>query len=231
MQRLPCVLLSVLALSPGPAAQIHAQAPADTAQYAVTYVSVMPSAKAPLVAAFRQYRDTSRKQEGYLRFELFEQVGRPGHFAIVETWKDQPAFDAHGKAAHAKQFRDALQPIRVTGYDERPYKNFSVAPATGAGSGDAIHVVTHLDTIGGPQGGGPDLARKMAEASRGEPGCLRFDMLQGTMRANHFTILETWANQRAYDAHLAAAHTKQYREVVQPVTGSPLDERVYKAVE
>ena len=114
-----------------------------------------------------------------MRAELFEQVGRPGNYVLVEAWKDPQAFDAHLNTAHAKQFRDTLQPLRVTGYDERPYKNFSVAPGTGAPGGDAIHVVTHLDTIGGPQGGGPDLARKMAEASRREPGCLRYDVLQG----------------------------------------------------
>jgi hypothetical protein len=33
------------------------------------------------------------------------------------------------------------------------------------------------------------------------------------------------------DAHAAAAHTRQYRDELQPMTGSPLDERVYKVVE
>jgi quinol monooxygenase YgiN len=51
------------------------------------------------------------------------------------------------------------------------------------------------------------------------------------MRANHFTIVETWRDQQAFDAHVAAAHTRQYRDDVQPLTGSPLDERVYKAIE
>ncbi|HEY6361179.1 MAG TPA: antibiotic biosynthesis monooxygenase [Vicinamibacterales bacterium] len=231
MHCLRYLLLAIVVCAPGVGVQISAQAPVDTAHYAVTYVSVMPTARASAVAAVKQYRDASRKQDGFVRIELFEQVGRPGNYVLVEAWKEPPAFDAHLKGAHAMQFRDTLQPLRVTGYDERPYKNFSVAPATGSASGDAIHVVTHLDTVGGPQGGGPDLARKMAEASRREPGCLRFDVLQGTTRANHFTIVETWADQKAYDAHLSAPHTKQYRETVQPVTGSPLDERVYKAVE
>jgi quinol monooxygenase YgiN len=71
----------------------------------------------------------------------------------------------------------------------------------------------------------------LAEASRKEPGCLRFDVLQHTMRANHFTVVEVWENQKALDAHAAAAHTKQYRGVLQPISGSPLDERVYKTVE
>jgi quinol monooxygenase YgiN len=51
------------------------------------------------------------------------------------------------------------------------------------------------------------------------------------MRANHFTVVESWANQAALDAHAAAAHTRQYRDVLQPMAGSPLDERVYTAVD
>lgn len=231
MHRLPCLLLSIVMLPSSLGVQIHAQAPADTALYAVSYVDVMPSARAATVAALKQYRDTSRKEEGYVRFDLLEQVGRPGHFAVVEMWKDQKAFDAHGMAAHVQQFRDALRPIRLSDYDQRPYKTLSVGPATAAGNGEAIHVLAHVDTVGGPQAGAPGLLTRLAEASRNEQGCLRFDVLQHTMRANHFTVVEIWQNQKALDAHAAAMHTKQYRDVLQPMSGSPLDERVYKAVE
>jgi len=74
-----------------------------------------------------------------------------------------------------------------------------------------------------------EAARKNHEATRQEPGNLRFDVLQHTMRANHFTVIETWRDQAALDAHVTAAHTKQYRDEVLPLTGSPLDERVFKA--
>jgi len=77
-----------------------------------------------MVAALTQSRDTSRKEDGYVRFELLEQVGRSGHVAVVEVWKDQKAFD----------------------YDQRPYKTLTVAPATAAGNGQAIDVVAHVDT-------------------------------------------------------------------------------------
>ncbi len=230
MHRLSSLVLGTLMLALG-TAPTQAQEPADTLHYAVTYVSALPSGSAPVTAAFKQYRDASRKQDGFVRVELFEQVGRAGHFALVETWRDAQAFDAHVNADHTRRFREALQPLRVSGYDERPYKTFSVAPAKSAPGAGAIHVVSHVDTIGGVQGGGPDFVRKVAEASRHEPGCLRYDVLQSTTRANHFTVVETWASQAAFDAHATAAHTKQYRESVQPVTGSPLDERVYKAVE
>ncbi len=225
------VLLSILMLSPCLPVQIDAQTSADTALYAVSYVDVMPSARAAMAAALKQYRDASRKEDGYVRLELLEQIGRPGHFAVVETWKDQKAFDAHGMAAPLKQFRDALQPIRLSGYDQRPYKILTVASASAAGNDQAIHVVAHVDTVGGPQADAPGLLNRLAEASRKEQGCLRFDVLQNTTRMNHFTVIAIWQNQQALDAHDAAPHTKQYREVLQPISGSPLDERVYRAVE
>src|SRR5206468_651681 len=84
------------------------QAPSDTAFYAVAYVDVTPSAKATAVAAFKQYRDASRKDEGYSRFELFEQVGRPGHLSIIEAFANQKAFDAHQAAAQTKEWRSKL---------------------------------------------------------------------------------------------------------------------------
>ena len=231
MRRLLCLLLSILMLPFSLVVPIHAQAPGDTALYAVSYVEVMPSARRAMVSALKQYRDSSRQEDGYVRFDLLEQVGRSGHFAIVEMWKDQKAFDAHGMAAHMKQFRDAFRSIRLSDYDQRPYKTLTVGSPTAAGDGQAIHVVAHVDTVGGGQADAPGLLIRLAEASRKERGCLRFDVLQHTMRANHFTVIEIWENQKALDAHAAAVHTKQYRDVLQPMSGSPLDERLYKAVE
>ena len=231
MNRWLRLLLSIVMLSACLAVQIDGQASADTAVYAVSYVEVMPSARAAMAAALKQYRDASRKEDGYVRLDLLEQIGRPAHFAVVETWKDQKAFDAHGMAAPVKQFRDALQPIRLSGYDQRPYKVLTVASASAEGNDQAIHVVAHVDTVGGPQVDAPGLLNRLAEASRKEQGCLRFDVLQNITRLNHFTLVATWQNQKALDAHDAAPHTKQYRDVVQPMSGSPVDERVYKAVE
>jgi quinol monooxygenase YgiN len=232
MKRSSYLLLTIVVFvsSLGP---IHAQEPAETAVYAVAYVEVMPSARAAMVAALKQYRDTSRNEGGYVRFDLLEQVGRPGHFVVIETWKDQTAFDAHGRAAHVKPFQDALQSIRVSGYDQRPYKPLTVASARPAGNGQAVHVVAHVDIGGGAQAQADALGllKRLADASRKEQGGVRFDVLQHAMRANHFTVVETWQSMEAFDAHAAALHTKQYRDAVQPMTGSPLDERLHRAVE
>ena len=225
------LLLTLLLLASPPGVGLVAQSPADATVYAVTYAEVLPSASGAMAAAYRQYRDASRKEDGYIRFDLREQTGRPGLFAVVEAWRDQKAIDAHAAAAHTRQYQDALRPIRVAGYDQRPYKAFLVAPAR-EGSGQAVHVVSHVDIAGAAgQAEAPAILRKLVDTSRAEPGCLRFDVLQHTMRLNHYTVIEVWQDQKAIDAHRAAAHTKEYRDVLQPITGSPLDERWYKGVE
>ena len=83
----------------------------------------------------------------------------------------------------------------------------------------------------GAQAQAPGLLMQLAEASRKETGNLRFDVVQHVMRRNHFTVIESWRDQRALDAHTSASHTKQYREALTTITGSPLDENVYRRVQ
>ena len=231
MYRQFCLLLAIVTLPLGVMVKGSAQAPADTSSYAVSYIEVMPSGRGMLVGAFKQYRDSSGKEDGFLRVELVEQVGRPGHFVLVEAWKDQKASEAHGVSANTKQFRDVFQSVRVSGYDQRPYRPVTVSSGAAGGSGQAVYVVSHVDIGGGIQFDSQGMLKRLADASRKDRGCLRFDVLQNTVRMNHFTVIEVWENQQALDAHVAAPHTKQYRDDLQPVSGSPVDERVLKAVE
>ena len=205
-----------------------AAAATDSTYYAVSYVETTGSSTDKAAAALKQYRDASRGQDGFMRAEFFEQIGRPGHFAIVETWRDQKAFDARD-AATQKRLLDGLEPMRVSGYDQRPYKTLSIGTSTPPTGKQIVYVIAHVDVTPNPQV--PVILRQLAEASRQEAGNLRFDVLVHTMRSNHFTVIEAWRNQQALDAHVAAAHTKQYRDVLQPLTGSPLDERTFRIVE
>jgi quinol monooxygenase YgiN len=222
---LSTALAIVVSLAAAPRAQV------DLTRYAVTYVDVTPSGAAQAANAFQAYRQASAREPGFVAIELFEQIGRPGHFAVIETWSDQAGFDAHQTSASLALFKNALQPIRVSGYDQRPYKALTVAAARAPAGRGAVVVVSHVDIGGGGKVDVPALLGRLADASRAESGCLRFDVTQHMVRANHFTVVEVWADQQALDRHAAAAHTKQYRDEVQPVSGSPLDERVYRRVE
>jgi quinol monooxygenase YgiN len=70
-----------------------------------------------------------------------------------------------------------------------------------------VIVIAHVNVTQSPAV--PPMLRRLADASRLEPGNLRFDIVQHMMRANHFTVIEAWRDQKALDAHAAAAHTRQ----------------------
>jgi quinol monooxygenase YgiN len=158
---------------------------------------------------------------------VFEQLGRPGHFVFMETWQDQAAFDKRSPAIQ-KQFVDGLQPIRISDVDRRPYKTLSTAPSLRPAR-NTVYVITHVDAS--PATGVALMLQRLAESSRREEGSLRFDVLQHTQRANHFTVIEAWRDGKALDAHAAAPHTKQYRDEFGPMAGSPLDQRLFQVLE
>jgi quinol monooxygenase YgiN len=222
MPRLLVLLISTVLL--------RAQAPPDSTAYSVAYVDIAPASKTAAIAAIKQYRDASRKDDGFQRIEFFEQAGRPAHFCIIETWANGKAVETHAASANAKDFRNKIDSMRLSDYDQRPYKTLSLGAAHNDGSSRGTFVITHVD-IGGQGTSAADLLRKLAEASRKEEGNLRFDVLQHAMRANHFTVIEEWQSAKAIETHAAAAHTKEYRNNLAPIAGSPLDERLYKLVE
>ena len=175
------------------AAAVSVAQEADATRYAVTYIEVMPASAAKAVEAFRRYRDASKLEGGFVKAELFEQTGWAGRFVIVETWKDQASFDAHQSAASTLQFRNALQPIRLSIYDQRPYRLIAAASTPAPAARDAVHVIAHVDIGGGGKIDAAAALKQLADASRTERGSLRFEVLQHTMRGNHFTVIETWS--------------------------------------
>ena len=63
-----------------------------------------------------------------------------------------------------------------------------------------------------------DLLVDAMRKSRGEPGCLRFDVYHSSVEPRRFTLVEHWADQAAIDAHrLAEAYTTIYKPLVMPL--------------
>jgi quinol monooxygenase YgiN len=202
---------------------------ANTA-YIVAYFEVVPPASGKALGLLRTLAKASRKDEGNLRFEVMQRRGQRNHFAVLEAWKDKDAQAAHAAAAHTQQFREKLQPLLRSPYDERPHAGMSVdsRPATPEAKGAEIYVVTHVDIVPTEKEKGIGFVKDLTEASRSDEGSVRFDLLQQISRPNHLTVVEIWRNQKAVDTHGMAAHTKQFREKLTPLSGSLYDERLYK---
>jgi quinol monooxygenase YgiN len=197
----------------------------------VGYVEVMPASAAEAAALLRQYREASGMDAGLRSLEVLQQCARPDHFAMLQCWQEQNSFEAHGSAAHTRAMHERLQTLRSSPYDERLHHGFALGHAPASGLTGAIYALTHADAIPPAKDEAIVLLQRLAEVSRRDDGCERFDVLQQRNRLNHFTIVEIWRDQKALDAHVIAAHTRQFREQFQPMSGSLYDERLYMALD
>ncbi len=91
----------------------------------------------------------------------------------------------------------------------------------------AIYVIVHIDVMNARIDEAEALIRQHAADSKKDPGVVRYEAIQETGRRNHFTVVEVWRDKDAFDAHEAAAYTRQYREKIQPMLGGPLDSRLH----
>ena len=160
---------AVAQTSPAPAA-----APPES-PYAVTYIEVEPARADASRRLLARYRD-ALKDKGPIAFAVFEQIGRPNHFAIVEQWPSAKAREDNAASAASRDFRAALAPLLIAPYDERPH--FALSTGATAATPTAVYVVTHADIVPPKREEGAAEVRKLAEASRGTAGNLGFDALE-----------------------------------------------------
>jgi quinol monooxygenase YgiN len=88
---------------------------------AVTHVDVPPQRTNETELLLKSLAEESRKDEGNVRYEVFQQAAARNHFTIFAVWKDRKALDSHETRAHTRQFREALGPMLGAPYDERLY--------------------------------------------------------------------------------------------------------------
>ena len=92
---------------------------------------------------------------------------------------------------------------------------------------DQIYVVTHVDIMPSHAAAGAKLLGEYGARSRSDAGAVRIEVLREPPRPNHFTIVSVWTDQAAFEKHLAAEHTRKFRGELQPLLGSPFDERLH----
>jgi len=103
-----------------------------------------------------------------------------------------------------------------------------LVPNVVAQGGKNVYVVTHVDVTPNYTADATKALREFGAESRKDPGVMRFEVLQQDSRANHYTVVQVWQTRQAFEAHSAAEHTKRFREKLQPMLGSPFDERLHE---
>jgi quinol monooxygenase YgiN len=229
--RLAFQLLLGMALMPAAFIQAAQAEGAAAPLFIATYFEVGASSAKDGAALLTQYRDAARKEGGNMRAEVASEIGRPNRFVVLETWKDQAAFEAHGKSAGTTAFRDKFKAIQAGPYDERVHNSLNVGANDPLGGKRAIVVASHVDVPPPRKDECIAALNPLADASRKAGGNQRFEVQQQTSRPNHFTVVEVWKDKKAYDGSRSADAQRQFRDKLGPMLGALYDERVYRVVE
>jgi quinol monooxygenase YgiN len=73
---------------------------------------------APGLAVLKQFAAETLKEKDCSRFEILQQDGRPNHLTLVGIWKDEKAFETHDSAPYTKEYREKIQPLIGSPWDE-----------------------------------------------------------------------------------------------------------------
>ena len=65
-----------------------------------------------------------------------------------------------------------------------------------------LRVITHLEAVPGTEEESKSLLLELAQQSRQETGCLKYELLQNNFNAAEFTLVSEWESKDAFQAHL-----------------------------
>jgi quinol monooxygenase YgiN len=90
-----------------------------------------------------------------------------------------------------------------------------------------LFVITHVDVMPNFTDDGAKLLRGHAEFAAGLDGVDRIEILQQVHRPNHSELLVVCESEAAYDRYVSDPGTRAFREELQPMLGSPFDDRMH----
>jgi quinol monooxygenase YgiN len=89
------------------------------------HVRVKPGREEAFRAASLANAEASRREPGVVRFDLLADREDPGHFVLVEVYRDAPAAAAHKETAHYAAWRDAVADLMAEPRRSVRYVNLS----------------------------------------------------------------------------------------------------------
>jgi quinol monooxygenase YgiN len=88
----------------------------------VTHVDVVPTAVEAGTGKVKSIVEQGRAAAGNRRFDALVQASRKNHMTIVESWDTIADKNAWISTPAARSFREELQPMSGSLYDERAYR-------------------------------------------------------------------------------------------------------------
>ena len=200
---------------------------ADTQQYVVVYIELAPGSEAHGERLLDQLA-TVAFTAGALRFDVDKEVQRSNFYVLIETWSNPATYAAFKNSSITQTLFSQLAPLLIAALDERDGTLIQAGKATNARAhGGEIEVVTHIDVIPTFLDQAKPLILQFVADSANDPGVKEFLLVSWLDITNHFQLIERYDTKRAFDLHVSAEHSVDFRKALQPFVGAPYDERVY----
>src|ERR1700733_3161137 len=88
----------------------------------VIHIDAMPQFTKSAANLLLGFRNDSLREAGAKKFEILQEIDHPNHFTLVEEWRSEKDYEAHNITVQARHFRDQLQPMLGSPFDERIYR-------------------------------------------------------------------------------------------------------------
>jgi quinol monooxygenase YgiN len=229
IKRLVFVLLALAALS---SLVGNAVAQSEPQQFVVVYVEFKPDDARAGGNVLQQLDAHAEHSAGVIRFDVLQQFDRPNFFALFETWSNAQTFADFQNSSETQAILAQLTPLLEAPLDQRPGNLLTgtVNPRSPHAQARQIFVITHVDVDPQFVPQAQPLLNTFVADSLNDPGVQTFALLSQTPTTNHFQLVETFDNMGAFDDHVSAQHTVDFRTATAPFLGAPYDERLYQFV-
>jgi len=106
-------------------------------------------------------------------------------------------------------------------------QNRATGPAT---TDPAFYAVSYIEVMPASRAAAVAALKQYRDASRNDSGFVSAEVFEQSGRAGHFIVLEKWADQKAYDGHGMAEHTKQMLSKMDSFRLGSYDQRPYRTL-
>ena len=93
-----------------------------------------------------------------------------------------------------------------------------------------LYVVTYVEARPAAGDEAASLLKSYRAASRGAAGNLRAVVVRSVVRPGQFVVVAAWKDKAAWDAHMAASATKEFREKLNALRNAPADDRFHNSL-
>jgi quinol monooxygenase YgiN len=210
------------------AARVTAQP--EPQQFVVVYVEFKPADARAGSEVLEELAERAEDSSGVIRFDVLQQTDRPNFFALFEVWTNAQTFADFQNSSTTQAILTQLTPLLEAPLDQRPGNLLTgaVNPRSRPARARQIFVITHVDVDPQFVGQARPLLDTFVNDSLNDHGAQTFSLVSQTPTLNHFQLVETFDNLKAFEDHLSAQHTVDFRTNIDPLLGAPYDERLYQ---